>query len=45
MAGAREPTQIGRTARLVDEDGVLVATADPVIDEDKFFALIHPGRL
>ncbi len=33
----------GRTARLVDEDGVLVATGDTVIDDDGF-ALIDAGR-
>lgn len=33
----------GRTARLVDEDGVLVATGDTVIDDD-VFALIDAGR-
>jgi len=34
----------GRTARLVDEDGVLVATGDTTIDDDDVFALIDAGR-
>lgn len=34
----------GRTARLLDEDGVLVATGDTVIDDDDVFALIDAGR-
>ena len=34
----------GRTARLVDEDGVLVATGDVVIDDDAVFGLIDSGR-
>ena len=34
----------GRTARLVDESGVLVATGDAVIDDDDVFALIDAGR-
>ena len=34
----------GRTARLVDEDGVRVATADATIDDDVVFALIDTGR-
>jgi AbrB family looped-hinge helix DNA binding protein len=36
---------VGRTARLVDEDGVLVATGDTVIDDDVVFGLIDAGRL
>jgi AbrB family looped-hinge helix DNA binding protein len=35
----------GRTARLVDESGVLVATGDTVIDDDAVFGLIDSGRL
>jgi AbrB family looped-hinge helix DNA binding protein len=35
---------IGRTARLVDESGVLVATGDTVIDDDVVFGLIDTGR-
>jgi AbrB family looped-hinge helix DNA binding protein len=34
----------GRTARLVDEDGQLVADADTEIDDDVMFALIDAGR-
>lgn len=34
----------GRTARLVDEDGVLVASGDTTIDDDIVFGLIGAGR-
>ena len=34
----------GRTARLVDESGVLVATGDTEIDDDDVLALIDAGR-
>ena len=34
----------GRTARLVDEDGVLVASGDTAIDDDIVFGLIDAGR-
>lgn len=34
----------GRTARLVDEAGFLVATADATIDDDVVFGLIDVGR-
>jgi AbrB family looped-hinge helix DNA binding protein len=34
----------GRTARLVEEDGVLVAAAETPIDDDVVFALIDAGR-
>lgn len=34
----------GRTARLVEEDGVLVATGDTTIDDDDVFGLIDSGR-
>lgn len=34
----------GRTARLVDESGVLVATGDTTIDDDIVFGLIDSGR-
>jgi AbrB family looped-hinge helix DNA binding protein len=34
----------GRTARLVDEDGVLVATGETPVDDDIIFALIDAGR-
>jgi AbrB family looped-hinge helix DNA binding protein len=34
----------GRTARLVEEDGVLVAASDTPVDDDMVFALIDSGR-
>lgn len=34
----------GRTARLIDESGVLVATGDTKIDDEDVFALIDSGR-
>lgn len=34
----------GRTARLVEEAGVLVATGDTTIDDDDVFGLIDAGR-
>ena len=34
----------GRTARLVEEDGVLVADAETPVDDDTIFALIDEGR-
>jgi hypothetical protein len=34
----------GRTARLVEEDGVLVADAETTVDDDTVFALIDAGR-
>ena len=34
----------GRTARLVDESGVLVATGDTKIDDDDVVTLIDAGR-
>jgi AbrB family looped-hinge helix DNA binding protein len=34
----------GRTARLVEESGVLVATGDPTIDDEAVFGLIDSGR-
>jgi AbrB family looped-hinge helix DNA binding protein len=34
----------GRTARLVEEDGVLVAASDTPVDDDVVFALIDSGR-
>ena len=34
----------GRTARLVDECGVLVATGDTVIDDEIVFGLVDSGR-
>ena len=34
----------GRTARLVEEGGVLVAAGDTAIDDDAVFALLDAGR-
>jgi len=34
----------GRTARLVDEAGRLVATGDTTVDDDDIFGLIDAGR-
>jgi AbrB family looped-hinge helix DNA binding protein len=34
----------GRTARLIEEDGVLVASGDTKIDDDIVFGLIDAGR-
>jgi AbrB family looped-hinge helix DNA binding protein len=34
----------GRTARLVEEGGVLVADGDTPVDDDVIFALIDAGR-
>lgn len=34
----------GRTARLVEEAGVLVVTGETTIDDDDVFALIDSGR-
>jgi AbrB family looped-hinge helix DNA binding protein len=34
----------GRTARLVDESGVLVAAGDTAIDDDVVFGLLDAGR-
>jgi len=34
----------GRTARLVEEAGALVATGDTTIDDDDVFGLIDMGR-
>jgi AbrB family looped-hinge helix DNA binding protein len=34
----------GRTARLADESGVLVATGEAAIDDDVVFGLIDAGR-
>lgn len=34
----------GRTARLEEEDGVLVATGETVIDDETVFGLIDAGR-
>jgi len=34
----------GRTARLVEEDGVLVAAGDTAVDDDILFGLIDAGR-
>lgn len=37
-------TPVGRTARLVEEGGVLVATGTTAIDDDDVFGLIDAGR-
>ncbi|MEJ7798038.1 MAG: AbrB/MazE/SpoVT family DNA-binding domain-containing protein [Solirubrobacteraceae bacterium] len=34
----------GRTARLVEEDGVLVATGNTVLTDEMMYALIDAGR-
>jgi AbrB family looped-hinge helix DNA binding protein len=34
----------GRTARLVDENGAMVAAGNTVIDDEDVFALIDSGR-
>ncbi len=34
----------GRTARLVEEDGVLVGDAETRVDDDMVFALLDAGR-
>ncbi len=34
----------GRTARLVEEDGVLVATGDGTVDDDVVLGLVDDGR-
>lgn len=34
----------GRTARLVEEDGVLVADSDTVVTDEEVFRLIDAGR-
>jgi len=34
----------GRTARLVEEDGQLVATGSTVVDDDVVFGLLDSGR-
>ncbi len=34
----------GRTARLVEEHGVLVATGETIIDDEAVFGLIDAGR-
>jgi AbrB family looped-hinge helix DNA binding protein len=34
----------GRTAQLIEEDGVLVATSSTPIDDDVMFGLIDAGR-
>lgn len=35
---------VSRTARLVEEDGVLVATGSTTIDDEDVFGLIDAGR-
>ena len=34
----------GRTARLAEEDGVLVATGESTLDDEQLFGLIDAGR-
>jgi len=34
----------GRTARLIEENGVLVAAGETPVDDDALFALIDAGR-
>jgi AbrB family looped-hinge helix DNA binding protein len=34
----------GRTARLIEEDGVLVSAGETPVDDDVVFALIDAGR-
>ncbi len=34
----------GRTARLVEESGVLVATGETAVDDDVVFGLVDSGR-
>ena len=34
----------GRTARLIEEEGVLVATGETPVDDELVFALIDAGR-
>lgn len=34
----------GRTAQIIEESGVLVATGDTVIDDEDVFGLIDTGR-
>nr|WP_232303757.1 AbrB/MazE/SpoVT family DNA-binding domain-containing protein [Pseudofrankia sp. DC12] len=34
----------GRTARLVEEDGVLVSAGDPPVDDDVLFGVDDAGR-
>jgi AbrB family looped-hinge helix DNA binding protein len=34
-----------RTARLVDEDGVLVASGETLVDDDVMFALVDAARV
>ena len=42
--GGLQVVPLGRTAQLVEEDGVLVATGSTVIDEEDVFGLIDAGR-
>ena len=42
--GGLQLTPAGRTARLVDESGALVATGETTIDDDVVFGLIDSGR-
>ena len=40
----RQVVPAGRTARLVEEDGVLVSAGDTPVDDDILFGLIDGGR-
>ncbi len=42
--GGLQLTPDGRTARLVEVDGVLVAESDTVVTDDMVFGLIDSGR-
>lgn len=42
--GGLQVVPAGRTARLVEKDGVLVATSTTVIDDETMFSLIDAGR-
>lgn len=42
--GGLQLVPTGRTARLVDESGVLVATGETAVDDDVVFGLIDSGR-
>ncbi len=41
---ANQIVTAGRTARLVNESGVLVATGETTIDDDTLFRLVDAGR-
>lgn len=35
---------VGRTARLIEEDGVLISAGETPVDDDAVFSLIDAGR-